>query len=232
MEQKQYRGKPRDRDTLPGSVVIGYVHPNIVMEGFTRSLAETCLTNENGIVGIISASDPKQHVARNSVIEKFLAGPGEWLIWIDTDMTFERDSIARLRATAVKEKAHMVGGLAFVYNRGAGTLQPNGWGWDYSENHWVAYTDYTPDAPQQIDGTGAAFILIHREVFETLEGNWHQNWVEHPATGKSMGHDLAFCYDAVVGNGYRLIWDTSVKTGHIKHVEMTEESWEAFKQQQ
>lgn len=143
-------------------------------------------------------------------------------------MTFERDSIARLRATAKKHKADMVGGLGFVYNRGAANLQPNAWAWNDETKEFEDTYDYTPGEVKQVDGTGSGFVLIHRRVFEAIGEHWHQNYMVHPESGQEMGHDLAFAL-AAKRKGFKLVWDTNVKTGHIKFVEMDEKSWFAFK---
>jgi len=219
---------------VPDTVVVGYVHPHTVTEGFCRSLAETCLIKDNHIIGIIGASSPRQEHGRNTVITKFLEGAiyagdhvgAEWLMWIDTDMTFERDSIMRLLSTAKKTKADMVTGLGFVYKRGENIIVPNAWAFDKDNQEWVDTANYTPGERYEIDGTGSGFILINRRVFETKEDGWHQSGI-HAATGRYMGHDLAFCYDTVVDGPFKLVWDTAVKTGHIKHFEITEENYEA-----
>lgn len=221
-------------EVLPNTVAIGYVHPHTVFEGFARSLAETCLIRDNNIIGLIGASSPRQEHARNTVIEKFLYGVeysdkhvgAEWLMWIDTDMTFERDSISRLLHTAKTHKADMVGGLAFVFKRTSQELTTNAWTFDKDINEWVDIETYTPGQKYEIDGTGAAFLLIHRRVLEAGSDPWH-NSGQHAKTGKYMGHDLAFCYDNVVDGDFKLVWDTSVKTGHIKHFELTEENYAA-----
>lgn len=215
------------------TVVIGYVHPNTVHEGFARSIAESCLIPDNKIVGIISASNPRQEVARNSVIAEFLRGPAEWLMWVDTDMTFERDSIARLRATAKKHKADAVTGLGFILKRQANEVIPNGYKWDEDEGHFREVVQYTKGAVIPVDGTGSGFVLVNRRVFESFELNygptWHKSWTKHPANDSSMGHDLAFFYEVTQNLGFKLVWDTSVKTGHIKFFELDEDSFDRYR---
>lgn len=214
--------------TIKDTVAVGYVHPNTVHEGFAQSLAKACLNPANKIVGIISASNPRQHVARNSVIEHFLEGPAEWLMWIDTDMTFELDAISRLLKTARKQKAQMVAGLAFIFKRQIGSLSPNAFLWNGTDFEDVI--DYKDGATLTVDGTGSAFVLIHRDVFKAIGHDWHQNWMHHPANDGPMGHDLAFFYEAVQTHGFKLVYDTNVKTGHIKHFELDEKMFRNYQQ--
>jgi len=222
---------------IPDTVCIGYVHPGFVTEGFTRSLANTCLDPSNRIIGISTASSARHEHARNMVIGDFLRGSvygdghagAEWLMWIDTDMTFDRDSIARLRATAKKTKADMVSGLGFVYKRGEGAVIPNAWDFSEETQEYEEVTGYEPGRIYEINGTGTGFLLVNRRVFESNERtDWHKSGL-HPTSGKYMGHDLAFCYDTVVAGDFKLVWDTNVKTGHIKYFEITEENYRASK---
>ena len=222
-------------EIIPDSVMIGYVHMHTVFEGFARSLAETCLNKDNNIYGIIASQNPRQEAARNATIQKFMEGfndgrnhyGAEWFMWLDTDQTFEHDAIARLRDTAHNYDADAVGGLTFVYQRGAQEVHPNGWYWD--GEHFVWIEDYEPGKVYEINGTGSAFVLINRKVFEAWDGDWHVTHVNHPATGEYMGHDLAFFHKMSVDDGFKLVWDTSVQSGHIKHFELTETQYHAYR---
>lgn len=217
--------------SLKDTVAIGYVHPNIVTEGFCRSLAQLCLNPANKIVGIISASNPRQHVARNAVIEEFLVGPAEWLMWIDTDMTFELDAVDELRKAARSNKAKAVTGLAFIFKRQLGVVIPNGYMWDADEKAFREIVEYEKGRVHEVDGTGTGFVLVHRDVFEAFpDRHWHRNWMEHPASGSEMGHDLAFFYEMTQNLGMSLVWHTGVKTGHIKHFTLDEDSFERYRE--
>ena len=220
-------------DILEDSVMIGYVHPNVVTEGFTRSLAGACLWRDNKIVGIVSAANPRHHVARNEVIKKFLESPAEWLMWIDTDMTFEHECIDRLRETAAAEGADIVAGLAFIFKRLENIVQPNMYLWDTDINKFAEIRDYESGEVLNVDAVGSAFVLINRRVFEAWDDEgWHQNWMEHPASGEAMGHDLAFFYQACIEQDFKLVYDTDIQSGHIKHFELNEETfrdWQEMK---
>jgi len=222
---------------VPDTVAIGYVHLNTVFEQFAGCLAQACLAQaDNNIIATISASSARQEHARNTVIQRFLDGVpvdgrhagAEWLMWIDTDMTFHPLAIKQLRATAKNTGADMVSGLGFVYKRHDNQLVPNAWTFDPDTQEWMDTEDYPRGTIQEIDGTGSGFVLIHRRVFESKDGMWHQSGI-HPKTGYYMGHDLAFCYDMIVDGPFKLVWDTNVKTGHIKHFELTEEQFDKYR---
>jgi len=152
-------------------------------------------------------------------------------MWVDTDMTFEYDSIERLLKTAREHKADMIAGLGFIYKRTAGEIVPNGYLW-YDEHHaFSEINDYEKGKVYDIDGTGSGFALIHRRVFEAFDDEyWHETWREHPYTGNPMGHDLAFCWRAKQDYGMKIVWDTNVKTGHIKPFELVEENFDSYRE--
>ena len=212
-------------------VYLGWVHPNTVHEPFARSMMEACLWKPNGIWGLTSASNPRQEVARNAVIKNFLETQGDWLMWIDTDMTFKHDAIEKLVKTARKHKADIVSGLGFIYKRAAEEIVPNGYLWDEKENAYAEIINYQKGRVYEIDGTGSGFVLIHRKVFEAFDNeHWHETWRAHPHTGNPMGHDLAFCWRAKQDYGMKIVWDTGVPTGHIKHFELTETNYDAYRE--
>jgi len=128
----------------------------------------------------------------------------------------------------------MVGGITWVYKRGENELTPNAWTWDEQGVTWQDITEYETGEVYEIDATGSAFVLINRRVFEWLaqySDEWHTSGI-HPDTGTYMGHDLAFCYDAVVRGPFKLFWDTGVQSGHIKHFELDEKMYRNFQESQ
>ncbi len=217
---------------LNDKVYLVYVHPGIVHEGFARSMMETCLWPGNGIMGIVAASNPRQEEARNAAIQGFLDGVGDWLMWVDTDMTFLYDTIEQLVKTAHEHEADIVSGLGFIYKKETGEIIPSAYLWNEDGKEFRVIDDYTKGEVHAIDGTGAGFVLIHRRVFEAFDDKyWHKTWMEHPETGKMMGHDLEFCRRAT-GYGFKMVLNTKVRTGHIKSFELGEGDYDAYRASQ
>jgi hypothetical protein len=182
-------------------VVVGWVHPGNVKAGFAYALANLFYHGEaNHLHGHLQASNPRQEVARNDVIARFLEGDGTHLMWIDTDMTFEMDAVAQLLGTMKKTGADMVGGLGFIWNREPKVMTPCAYKLS-PDKKWDVLWDYEEGAVIEVDATGAGFVLIK----------------------------LAFFYRAKQ-LGFKLIYDTNVKTGHIKDWvldEPTYKNWRA-----
>lgn len=220
---------------VPDSIAIGYVHNYMVHERWAHNLANAALNPDNKIIAFISSQNPRQEAARNATIEKFLEGfdngklAAEWLMWIDTDQTFENDAPARLRKTAKRTGAQMVTGVTWVWKRHKEEMIPNTWTWDAENKWWLDNIEYEAGKTYEVDATGSACVLIHRSVFLQYPAPWHVSLDEHPASGKYMGHDLAFFYRTVVEGDLSLAWDTSVPFGHIKQFELTQANYDAYR---
>ena len=216
---------------MSDGVCLGWVHTGIVQEAFARSIAETCLRPENEIVAMSTAQSPRQEAGRNEAIKGFLGTDAEWLMWIDTDMVFEKHSVRDLLHTARDQGGDIVAGLGFAYNHQTAQLVPNGFRWEEEGTYFkpVMYEDY-PERVLSVDGVGSGFMLVNRSVYEAWDGEvWHETLNRHPASGTLMGHDLNFCYKAKFGLGVEILWDTYVKTGHIKSFALTEDNYNAYR---
>jgi hypothetical protein len=180
-----------------------------------------------------TAQSPRQEAGRNEAIRGFLTTKAEWLMWIDTDMVFERHSVRDLLWTARNNAGDIVAGLGFSFDQANGTMAPNGYRWnDHGFFEPIYEYQETPERVLDVDGVGSGFLLVNRRVYEKWteyfgDELWHQTWPQHAASGTLMGHDLAFCFHAKEDLGMSILWDTYVKTGHIKHLALTEDNYNA-----
>ena len=214
---------------MSDKVYLAWVHTGIVHEPFARSIAEICLRPENQIAGIATAGGPRQEAQRNAVIKNFLETDGDWLMWLDTDMVLEKDTVERLLATAHATDADAVGTLGFIWDPTSGSISTNAYLWNEEKKAYVPVHGYERGSINEIDATGSGSVLIHRRMFEAWDHErWHETWPVHPDSGGLMGHDLAFFHKTVREDGMKLIWDTSVEAGHIKSFQLTEANYEAY----
>jgi GT2 family glycosyltransferase len=134
------------------------------------------------------------------------------LLFIDDDMVFLPESAERL----INHHLPIVGGLCFnrrePYQPVLARLQPpeyaleGRYGWIY---------DYPQNALVSVDGTGAAFLLVSREVLEAVgsvfgEGHW---WDKLPDTSE----DFSFSW-RVRECGFEIFIDTGLEIGHLGEV--------------
>lgn len=148
--------------------------------------------------------------ARNILTEQALAPPDTThVMFIDDDMTFEPGAMERL----LKHDAPVVGGLCFnrrpPYNPILRKYHDPEWGFPEKTGGWVYH--YPPDELFEVDGTGAAFLLIKREVFDAITTKYgaREWWTRTHGDAE----DLSFCRK-VRDLGIPIVVDTGCKIGH------------------
>lgn len=147
---------------------------------------------------------------------------GDWLIFIDDDMVFDRTAIGDLVATynRIKEEVSepvIVGGLCV---RRAPPHQPTLYV-RCEDGAFNFLEDWEGDLIE-VDATGAAFYLIEKTVFEAIMGGPMPSyedrkllppWPFYEWIGM-MGEDLRFC-DRAQSAGARIFIDTRIRVGHL-----------------
>lgn len=160
---------------------------------------------------------------RNEQVQRM---QGDWVLFIDSDMAFDPTAIGRLVQVRDEFDLDMVGALCFqrtpphqptLYMR----EQPTIGGYVFMEK-W-------DDDLIEVDGTGMAFVLIHKRVFERMVRRYEERpdfvWpsLEERMANRppnffrwidGIGEDLRFCQDAK-GAGNQIYVDTRIEIGHI-----------------
>jgi len=178
--------------------------------------------------------------ARNRVVKRVLdSREDEWLLWVDDDMGFEPDSLDRLLAVADPDTCPVVGGLCFTQRE----TNPDGYSgfqtravctvMDWREGPdgkqgFASRAWYEPNALTRCDGTGSAFILIHRSVLEKIRDEYGDVWYDlgRSPEGGMISEDLSFCMRCGSLDIPIHVY-TGVRTTHFKHLWLSEEDfWE------
>ncbi len=125
--------------------------------------------------------------ARNGLVEGFLASDTEWLFWMDSDMTFPKDTLVELFNVAEQKNAKMVTGIYYqrkglnfpvLWSRGVPTETGVLSGMETKKaeyNKYVgSFTFPHPDKqePFKVHAAGFGCVLVHRSVFEVLDRPW------------------------------------------------------------
>ncbi len=170
---------------------------------------------------------------RNECISKM---DGDWILFIDSDMSWQPDAVKTLVETQRKFDLDIVGGLCF---QRMAPYQPTMYVKAANAEHGYTFLeDWEADAAVEVDATGMAFSLIHKRVFDRI--------LQH-TTGKSFpsfeerqgmrpppffrwdgeyGEDFLFCREAKDA-GNRVFVDTGVKVGHVgDHTITAENFWQ------
>jgi hypothetical protein len=107
--------------------------------------------------------------ARNDAVRSMLGafnGSGQWLLYVDGDMTFAPESLQKILVTAYGTHtwADCVGGYCTL--RGGLALPTM----DTGTGTWESI--YPNSGVREVMRTGAAFLLVKRHVFERLREPW------------------------------------------------------------
>ena len=184
---------------------------------------------------------PRVAEGRCQIVDIFAESNCDWLWMVDSDMTFEEDALDMMLETAHNEDVKIVGGLCFA-GRADSRMFPTIYELfpveeEGHEGEWGTRVieDYPKDQPIKVGATGAAFMLVHRDVFVEMQRkfgvlpngmpNPYPWFVEASNGGKPFGEDIAFCLRAKAC-GFDIVVDTRIKIGHVKNVVLTEEGFE------
>ena len=222
------------------SVVLAYLHNGKVHGGFMRSVINLLIYDEahgrhiyeGGHLGL--PSGPNLAAPRCEIVRSFLDTGADWLWMVDSDMTFEPDTLNRLLGAAHPKTAPIMGGLCFgqIVDHGVLMYYPTMFMIDEQGQGW-RLDEYPPDTVVDIHATGTAMLLIHRSVLEEMRRKYPEPlpWFAEEVSewGGLQSEDVTFCRRAR-NLGFPVKVHTGVKTGHLKMYEITEETHRAHYQ--
>ncbi len=231
------------------SVVVAWISGGHIEHGFMDSMIDLLRhdSHSNGYIkGFISmVTSPRVAEARSQVVDTFASQhEADWLLFIDTDMTFEPTMLDRMMEHADREKVPVLGGLCFGGRPGS-KIFPTVYEEYEDDGHLTlrpaAY--YPKDQLVRVGGTGAACLLVHRQVFAAMAEPYpvgfgtFQNGAKNPypwfvegltgPRGEQYGEDIAFC-KRLRHMGVPVHVHTGIKLGHIKPCVMDEPLFEAW----
>jgi hypothetical protein len=196
-------------DQARNSVLVTYLHPNVVSHSMMDSLWSV-MEYEAEHRGLLWRRFPVRSgptsldVSRNVQARVFLdQSDCEWLWIIDSDMGFTPDTLSRLVDAAEPERRPIVSALAYAIieertdgmggwiNRTVPTFYESG------ESGFIEVSvDRVPaDSVIQVAGVGAGCLLVHRSVLEAVRAKFGDEWFSflYYDNGKRIGEDLSFC---------------------------------------
>lgn len=233
--------------TGTGKVVVSHLHPGEVSASFSHSLLGTYAHDNNGRLvsldgrlGVQPTMSGAGRLAgsRNMAVANFLdTTDGEWLWMIDSDMGWDETALEQLLAVADADSLPVVGGLCFGARfQGEGPAHsarvhyfPTLYRWDDQTGVFSLVFDWDRGTVVKVDGTGAAFLLVHRRVLEDLRREHGDRWFDNipidNGTPDLFGEDLSFCV-RLRQAGIPVHVHTGVKVSHRKAVWIDESAYD------
>ena len=148
--------------------------------------------------------------SRNTLAKQAIATKADYIMWLDSDMTFAPDTMTRLQQH-MEEGKDIVTGLYFrrrppftpVLFKTLERINED------SAKH-ENYDDYPDNSLFEIGGCGFGCVMTRTSVLEDVFLNYHKCF--DPVC--SIGEDLAFCLRARE-LGYKIYCDSTIKCGHV-----------------
>ena len=220
-----------------GKVVVAWLHGHDVNAAFSTSLVDLLVYDMasnrrivNGGGRIARHASVNISGPRNAVALEFLENhSAEWLWMVDSDMTFKPDTVERLVQAADPDTAPIVGALCFAATEG--NIWPTIFHLAGDAEHpaLVRQTNFPLGELVECDATGAASLLVHRDVFGKMRdkfGGPYPWFQETLLGGVGLGEDLTFCLRAGLCD-VPVHVHTGVEMGHVKPTLLTLERYQA-----
>lgn len=167
--------------------------------------------------------------ARNTLCKEAVEGGYDRMLWLDSDMVFQPDTMARL-SKRLDEGVEIVTALCFrrkppikptIYKE-VGFVKQGG----ETRPAAIYYEDYPKDSLFEVRGHGFACVMMKTEIAERVAEKYRLPF--SPALG--FGEDLSFC-GRLTELGVKLWCDSSIKVGHIAQNIVTENEYERIKEE-
>ncbi|HEX5912897.1 MAG TPA: hypothetical protein VFY54_07195, partial [Rubrobacter sp.] len=184
----------------PTDVAVGLIHDATMDARFVRCLTGLNAQRRPGMETLyVESGGGSLDRGRNLLVQKFLQTTDQpWFLQVDTDMHFGIEEFDQLLHTA-KDK-DIVSGLYFANER---PPRPAMYRWD-EKGHAASVMEWEDHDVLEVDGCGAGFLLVRREVYEKMDhpeeyrgraGSWFTQDALGPA-GQLTNEDNAFCIRA------------------------------------
>jgi hypothetical protein len=221
---------------VTGQVLVGWCDPGQVRGEFTVSLMAMSHHSRPRIAGFTRKEGGAYiHRHRNQMVRELLErGDSEWLLQVDSDMTFRHDLLERMLEVADPDTVPVLSALNFGWKADKG-VHPIMYrkATSYTRDDklvgygFQAIRDYPEDELIEVGAVGTGCLLTHISVFEKTRGDepspwFHQSTVPFLEGGLTeIGEDLTFCLRCATYD-IPIHVHTGIATGHIKNIEWNE----------
>lgn len=167
---------------------------------------------------------------RNTIVRAFLEeGDADWLLFVDTDQTFDADLIERMVLSADPVERPVVSALIMAERPSKRIpIAPACTVWNDEVQDFVIPHMIPADRHWQVATVGTGCLLVHRSVLERMGAEWADDafpwfkYAQHNRKGVPdvMGEDYTFSLRATKLE-VPLVVDTTIQVGHVKKRTLT-----------
>ena len=200
-------------------ILIAVPSMDTVAAGFAQSLA---MLQKAGRCSVSFICGSLIYDARNKLAVQAIKMEADYVMWFDSDMVFQSDTLIRLLKTAEENKASIVSGLYF---RRSAPYTPVAFDTLTINENGAEWTDYEGELTgvHKVGGVGFGCILVDTDVIQDCLLEYETCF----SPIGSVGEDLSFCWRAKQ-LGYDTYLDCDIKCGHVGHVIVTEGLYKAL----
>lgn len=158
------------------------------------------------------------YTSRNEIAKRAMADEADYVMWFDSDMVFNPDTLFRM-LQFIEHGADMVTG---IYYRRVPPFTPTIFKTmeikeELQTAEWTEFEEI-PNVPFEVAACGFGCVLMRTEMFAVVFGKFHNMF----SPIGNVGEDIAFCWRARQC-GYKIIADPSIGLGHVGHTIVTKD---------
>ena len=166
------------------------------------------------------------YTSRNEIAKKALLDEADLVMWFDSDMVFNPDTMINM-LKHIDAGHDMVTG---IYYRRTPPFTPTIFKTmdideDKQEAVWTEF-DKIPTEPFEVAACGFGCVLMRTEIFVSVFGKFGNMF----SPIGNVGEDIAFCWRAREC-GYKILADPSISLGHVGHTIITKEFYDTYQMQ-
>lgn len=166
------------------------------------------------------------YTSRNDLAMKAVQAEADYVLWLDSDMTFEPDMLLRMMDTLQKNDLDILTGLYF---RRVPPYSPVLFEkLNLIKDAFFEWSEFKelPSELFEVAGCGFGCVLMKTDPFLDVQAKFGNMFAPIGNTGE----DLAFCWRARQC-GFKIMCDPSIICGHVGYVISDEKYYEAFHKQ-
>lgn len=186
---------------------------------FCQSLA---LLQKEGECSLAMKAGSLIYAARNDLATTAIQMDADYVLWLDSDMTFAPDTLVRMMKTIKGNNIDILTGLYFRRVPPYSPVLFDKLDIDGVSCDWSEFKDI-PEGLFEVGGCGFGCVLMKTEVFYDVQSRFSTMF----APIGNNGEDVAFCWRAREC-GYKIWCDPSVACGHVSHTVISADFYKVF----